>query len=523
MFVEVCLLGRFEVAVDGCVVPASSWSRRQAASLLKLLALAPGRRLHREQVIDALWPDLSVVAAAPRLHKAAHYVRRATGQGSSVVLAGDVVALFPGAEVCVDAVAFEKAAAAAAASGGPEAIDAALDCYPGELLPEDPYEDWAFLPRQRLQWRHRDLLRRAGRWVELVGLDPTEEEAHVAIMRQALAAGDRAGARQQFELLERILHEELGIGPSAEALALREQAIDAPPAGPFRRVGDPRYSSLATQSIHFCSTPDGIRLAYAVSGDGPPLVKASNWLTHLDYDWESPVWRHWWHGLSRRHRLIRYDERGCGLSQWDIDDFSFDAYVRDLETVVDSLGLERFPLLGISQGGPIAIAYTTRHPERVDRLVLYGTGVLGRRHKARSDADHRQLDALAELMRTSWGADEPSFQRVYNARFMPDGPIEQWRAFDELQKRTAPPENAVRLWESTELNDVTEAARALRVPTLILHARNERLRPYEDAERLATLIEGSRLMPLESNNHILQEGEPAFAQFLAAVEGFLTP
>jgi DNA-binding SARP family transcriptional activator/pimeloyl-ACP methyl ester carboxylesterase len=520
MSIEVRLLGRFEVTVDGCIVPSSAWSRRQAAALVKRLALAPSRRLHREQVIDALWPGLSVEAAAPRLHKAAHYVRRATNRRESVVLSGDLVRLFPDDELCVDVVAFEEAAARATASERPEEVDAALAAYGGDLLPDDAYDEWALLPRQRLQRRHRDLLRRAGRWVELVEVDPTDEEAHVAIMREALAVGDRAGARRQFEVLERMLHDELGIGPSSEALALLDRATDGSMSAPAQ-VGDPRYSSLATQSIRFCSTPDGVRLAYAVSGDGPPLVKASNWMTHLDYDWESPVWRHWWQGLSRRHRLIRYDERGCGLSQWDVDDFSLEAFVRDLESVVDSLGLERFPLLGISQGGPIAITYCARHPERVERLILYGTGVLGRRRKARSDADHRQLDALAELMRVSWGADEPSFQRVYNARFMPDGPIEQWRAFDELQKRTAPPQNAARLWESMQLVDVTVDARSLRVPTLILHSRDERLRPYPDAERLASLIAGSRLVALESNNHILQEGEPAFARFLATMDSFL--
>ena len=520
--VEVRLLGRFEVFVDGVPVPHGSWSRRQAASLVKRLALAPRQGLHREQVIDALWPNLSHDIAAPRLHKAAHFVRRATGVRDSVVLADELVALFPRAEVSVDVLEFEAAAADAMATGRREAIEAALAWYRGELLPEDPYEDWAFHPRQRVQLRYREVLRLAGRWIELVALDPTDEEAHVAIMRQRLAATDRAGVRRQFELLERILHEELGIGPSAEALAVYRQASDVdPPAARVDRDGDTRHSSLATQAIHFCSTPDGIRLAYAVSGDGPVLVKASNWLTHLDYDWESPVWRHWWHGLSRRHRLIRYDERGCGLSQWDVEDFSLDAYVRDLETVVDALGLDRFPLLGISQGGPIAITYAARHPERVNRLILYGTGALGRRRKARTDADDRQLDALAELMRVSWGGDEPVFQRVYNARFIPDGPLEMWRAFDELQKRTAPPKNAVRLWQSFQFNDATDAALTLRLPTLIVHAREEQLRPYADAEQLATLIEGSRLVPLESNNHILQEGEPAFARLLDEVDRFL--
>jgi pimeloyl-ACP methyl ester carboxylesterase len=352
-------------------------------------------------------------------------------------------------------------------------------------------------------------------------------------MRELLAVGDRAGARRQFGVLRRVLQDELGIGPSAQALALLERATDDPSRPPPRRdvphpddqrADEPqwaRHSDLATQSIHFCSTLDGVRLAYALSGDGPPLVKASNWLTHLDYDWESPVWSHWWHRLSERHRLIRYDERGCGLSSWDVDDFSLDAYERDLATVVDVLGLERFPLLGISQGGAIAIRYAARHPERVTRLVLYGAGALGRRRRTESRTQLRELDALAELMRVSWGAEEPAFQRVYDARFLPDGPIERWRAFDELQKKTASPQNAARLWESFGSFDVTDEARSLRVPTLILHGRDERLRPFADAEQLAQLIEGSRLVPLDSRNHILQAEERAFSRFIEEVDGFL--
>jgi pimeloyl-ACP methyl ester carboxylesterase/DNA-binding SARP family transcriptional activator len=519
--VELRLLGRFEVVVDGLAVPSSRWSRRSAAGLVKLLALSPGRRLHREQVMDALWPDAPLEMLVPRLHKAAHFARKATAVEGSVVLADDVVALFPEADVDIDVDAFEAAAVHALSTADPADVDAALLLWGGDLLPDVPYEPWAFHPRQRVQLRHRDLLRRAQRWVELVALDPTDEEAHVGIMRELLDGGDRAGVRRQFDLLERTLRDELAIGPSTEAEELRQRAMEGRAPSSPRTTGYRRHSNLGTQSIHFCSTLDGVRLAYALSGDGPALVKASNWLTHLDYDWESPVWSHWWQGLSRHHRLIRYDERGCGLSSWDVDEFTLDAYVRDLETVVDALGLERFPLLGISQGGAIAITYAARHPDRVTSLVLYGTGVRGRRRKAETDAQHRELDALAELMRVSWGADEPGFQRVYNARFMPEGPLEQWRAFDELQKKTASPENAVRLWQSFQLNDVTDAARSLSIPTLILHARDERLRPFADAEQLAELIEGSRLVPLDSPNHILQAGEPAFAEFLDELERFL--
>jgi DNA-binding SARP family transcriptional activator/alpha-beta hydrolase superfamily lysophospholipase len=520
--VEIRLLGAFTVVVDGVPVPDASWRRRDPAALVKVLALAPGRRMHREQVMEALWPDLDPGLAAARLHKAAHFARRAIGRSDALVLAAEHVALLPDAEVEVDAVRFEEAARSALADADEASVAAALGHCAGELLPTDRYEEWAFLPRERLQLRYRELLRVACRWTDLVALDPTDEEAHLGVMRELLARGDHAGVRHQYATLTRVLEEELGLGPSEEARALVAQAHA--PAGTAAQPAEaraPRAANLATQAIHFCTTSDGVRLAYALSGSGPPLVKASNWLTHLDYDWVSPVWRHWWLALSRHHRLVRYDERGCGLSAWDVEELSLEAYVRDLEAVVDTLGLERFPLLGISQGGPIAVTYAARHPERVSALVLFGTGMRGRRRKATSERDHRELDALAELMRVSWGSDEPTFQQVYNARFLPEGPIERWRAFDELQKQSATPENAVRLWQSFQDSDVSGLAPCITAPTLVLHARGERLRPIEDGEGLAAAIPGARFVPLDSVNHILQEDEPAFARFVEEVDEFL--
>ena len=153
-------------------------------------------------------------------------------------------------------------------------------------------------------------------------------------------------------------------------------------------AGEPSHSTHAEasrQSISFCRARDGVRLAYAVSGDGPPLVKAANWLSHLEYDWESPIWNHWLQALSRGHRLIRYDERGCGLSDRDVDTFTIEAWLEDLETIVDEVGEDRFDLLGISQGGPVAIAYAVKHPDRVRRLVLYGSYLQGRMARAHTE------------------------------------------------------------------------------------------------------------------------------------------
>jgi len=280
-------------------------------------------------VMDALWPDLPSQDAASHLHKAAHYARRGTGVPGSVLLRNEIVALFPDAEVAVDAVEFETAAAAATISDDVRAVDSALAAYPGGLLPEDPYESWAAQPRQRLEVLHRELLRRAGRWPELVVLEPTDEQAHLGLAQSMLARGDRAGALRQIDTIEQILRDELGIGLSPEGYDLRIQALDSPisvPPALAHATGPaqaPRHASLATQTLGFCRTRDGVRLAYATSGEGPVVVKAANWLTHLDYDWASPVWSPWWRRLSQSHRLVRYDERGSGLSDWDVPPGSF--------------------------------------------------------------------------------------------------------------------------------------------------------------------------------------------------------
>jgi pimeloyl-ACP methyl ester carboxylesterase len=279
--------------------------------------------------------------------------------------------------------------------------------------------------------------------------------------------------------------------------------------------------SLPAQQIRFCTARDGTRLAYATIGSGPPLVKAANWLSHLDYDWESPIWRHWLVELSRRFRLVRYDERGCGLSDWEIPRLCFDDWVEDLETVVDALGLDRFPLLGISQGGPVAIAYAVRHPERVSHLVLLGTFARGRRKRARTREELELTEARINLVRFGWGRPDPTYRQTFVARFLPDATQEQWRAFDELQRRTTSPENAWRFLDEFANIDVSDLAPKLTVPTLILCSRREPDDVFEQSRLLTALIAGSRLVPLDSANHLLPEQDPAWRHFLTEIDEFL--
>lgn len=275
------------------------------------------------------------------------------------------------------------------------------------------------------------------------------------------------------------------------------------------------------QHIAFCRAADGVRLAYAVAGTGPPLVRAANWMTHLRYDIESPVWRHWVRDLAQAHTFIRYDERGCGLSDWDARDFTFDDWVADLESVVEAVGLERFPLLGVSQGGAVAVAYAARHPDRVSHLVLCGGYARGRAVRAVGDDEKRAAALDLELARVGWGRDDPVFRQVFAAQFLPDGTRADWDAFDHLQRRTTSPDNAVRFLDEFGRIDVRDEARQVRCPTLIMHSADDRRVPMRYGEELAALIPDSRLVALSSNNHLLTETEPAWQVFCGELAAFL--
>ena len=291
------------------------------------------------------------------------------------------------------------------------------------------------------------------------------------------------------------------------------------------RLGDERPPATnggeGKQQIRFCRARDGVRLAYATSGHGPPLVKPANWLTHLEFDWNSPVWRHWLGELGRANTLIRCDTRGGGLSDHDVADLSFNAWVSDLGAVVDAAGLERFPMLGISQGCAVAIDYASRHPERVSALVLYGGYALGHAYRHPTPQHQIESELLRNLMRVGWGRrDNPAFRRVFGMLLLPEGSPEQWQWYCDLAG-TIPSENALRFMETAHLIDVTAQAATLDIPTLVLHSRQDAMVSFETGRRLAALIPGARFVPLESKNHVLLESEPAWKVFVEEVRGFL--
>ena len=275
------------------------------------------------------------------------------------------------------------------------------------------------------------------------------------------------------------------------------------------------------QQIRFCTTPDGVRIAFATTGHGPPLVKVSNWLSHLEFDWGSPVWRHWLSALSRDHTLVRYDERGCGLSDWEAPDLSFATWVRDLETVVDVLGLERFPLLGISQGASVAIQYAVRHPDRVSHLILHGGYARGWNRRRSTPEQLKEGEMMAELAEVGWGKENPAFRQFFTTQFVPDGSSEQHHWFNELQRISTSPQNAARFMRVFNEIDVTDLAPRVSCPTLVLHPVGDARIPFEEGRLIAALIAGARFVPLESRNHILLEHEPAWQRWLEEVRSFL--
>jgi len=275
------------------------------------------------------------------------------------------------------------------------------------------------------------------------------------------------------------------------------------------------------QQIRFCTARDGVKLAFATTGKGAPVVRAAHFLTHIEHDLGSPVWRPWLRELSRDNMLVRYDGRGCGLSDREVEDLSIDAMVGDLEAVVESAGLDRFVLFGCSQGAAISIAYAARHPERVTRLVIWGGYARGVMKRNPTAEQAREAQMLVELVELGWGRENPAFRQMFTSLFIPDGTPEEVGWFNELERISAPPSMAARIIRSFGPLDVTGEAARVACPTLVLHARGDARVPFEEGRLLASLIPGARFVPVEGRNHALMEHDPAFGRLFSEFHDFL--
>jgi DNA-binding SARP family transcriptional activator/alpha-beta hydrolase superfamily lysophospholipase len=537
--------------------------RRKTLALFAYLAVTA--QVHsRDTLATIFWPENDQVSARANLRRDISRLKQTLGE-NSLSLDGSNVSWNPEAGLWVDVKTYESKIAEATShdhSTGSICLDCAaaltdaVNLYTDSfmagfsLLDSPGFDDWQFFQAESLRHSLSDALQKLTDWHTAkkdfeqaiaytrrwLSLDHLHEPAHRALIQLYAWSGQQSASLRQYQECLRILHEELGMEPAAETRSIYE-AVKARTLAFPRSIGDDRVVTLESrvtpidnksgqenqfgQEIRFCTAPDGVRLAYAVVGQGPVLVKAANWLSHLEYDWKSPVWRHWLTGLARNNTLVRYDERGCGFSDWNVNEFTLDAWVLDLESVVDALSLERFPLLGISQGASIAIEYAFRHPEKISRLILYGGYLRGRLHRDLSPQQQEELEVMIQLIRIGWGKEHPAFRQVFSSLFLPEGTPEQFHAFNELQRISSSPEIAARIVGGFQNLNVREKAARISQPTLVLHARGDLRIPFEEGRLMAATIPNARLVTLESNNHILLEHEPAWKIFLDEVNTFL--
>ncbi len=290
------------------------------------------------------------------------------------------------------------------------------------------------------------------------------------------------------------------------------------PDGPGQEI---EISDVAlTQRVQFCMAPDSVQIAYASVGKGSPLFKAPNWLNHIEYEWRNPLWGPAFAAMAKNHELVRFDQRGNGLSDWDVADISEDAMVSDMATVASAAGLESFALLGISQGCAFSVRYAVEHPEQVRCLVLHGGYARGRLMR-NSEEEVSLYEAALTMIRTGWGSPNPLYRNFFASSLIPDATPEQTASFDELQRVSISAENAERVWEETAKMDITDLARRITAPTLVLHCEGDRICPLDEGRRMAALIPGARFVTLEGNNHVVLEGTPAFDVFIGEINAFL--
>jgi pimeloyl-ACP methyl ester carboxylesterase/DNA-binding SARP family transcriptional activator len=520
---EIGVLGELRVARDG--KPVSLPRSKKTRALLAFLVVS-GRPQRRERLCDLFWevPDDPRGALRWSLSKIRQVVN---AEGEDRIEAEQDNIFIRTDDVDLDLRRVTQLNSSTIETADIPALEAAVSAFRGGFLenlyfPSCPeFEAWRTSNANELEILRIRILRTL---VNRLSGQPERALLHAHAL-QALSPED-----------ESLIREIEGLASAARTAAF------SPPAAPVQPATDviddtvagskaftskialdlPAPDELPSpwQDIRFCNARDGVRIAYAVCGRGPPIIRAAHWMSHLQFDLESPVWRHWIRGLSEQNTLIRYDERCCGLSSWDEVDVSFDAMVSDLETIVDTVGLDRFALLGVSQSCAVSVAYAIRHPERVSHLILYGGYVRGWRKRG-NPQEIATREALNVLMRAGWGQEHVLFRQLFTSLFIPDAKREQLEWLNELQLKTLSPENAYRLQDCFGDTDVSGLLADVAVPTLVIHARKDAVAPIGEGRSFAAGIPGARFVELDSANHILLDGEPAFREFLREVRAFI--
>lgn len=505
---RISLLGELRVEIDGADLPLPA--SRKARALLAFL-VATGRPHRRERLCELFWdlPDDPKAALRWSLSKLRRVIddperariiadreRVAIDAGDVAVDLRDIHARLRRRDACIPAEDLAGMADRLARIPFDGLDGAGGDSFDSWLTAEREDARAAHVAVLRLLATHPDLTPvEAAKWRRLWReADPEGAAAHEAVPAPApVPAPEPVPALGDYE-----------------PLAIREAAQT-----PFSRS-----RALRSQRIGFCRAGDGARIAYATIGAGPPLLKAANWLTHLEFDWDSPIWGRGFAELARYRTFVRYDERGNGLSDWDVREIGFEAFVEDLEIVADDLGLDRFPLLGISQGAAVSIEYAVRHPERVSGLILLGGYASGWRIHA-SPEEQARREAVLTLTEVGWGTDNPAYRHIFSQTFMPEATTDELAWFDDFQRQTTSPRNAARFQDAFGRIDVRHRLEEVRVPTLVLHSTRDMRIPLEMGRALADGIPDARFVPLESRNHILVDREPAWRNCVDEIGSFL--
>lgn len=357
-------------------------------------------------------------------------------------------------------------------------------------------------PAQQLEWA-----------LEWGGLDPFSTPAADRLLDLLRSTGEHGEFKRRLgELSQRFRNAGIAWTPNVKT-SKPNQTVEQTTAS--------ERELLARQKIQFCSAADGVRIAYASVGSGPPIVKAANWLSHLEYDWDAPIWSPLFRDLATDHRFIRYDERGNGLSDWLVGELSFDAFVTDLETVVAASGADRFALMGISQGAAVSIRYAVKYPERVSHLILFGGYAAGWRINA-TEAVIREREAIITLTESGWGQDNPAYRQIFSSTFMPSASVSELAWFNEFQRLTTSPENAARFLSVFGDIDVRDQLAQVKVPTLVIHSMGDQRIPASVGRDIAAAIPKAEFIGLESDGHLLLGREPASQVFLKTVRDFIS-